>query len=132
MRSGNRAGEPEGVYSHQTALRIHELSDTNPSRLHVTVPPAFRRSAKVPKVLVLHYAALGENDVEQRHGFRVTSPLRAVADLAATEDVSRGIITQALAEGRSRGLVTAKEIVDLRRQEKHAAWFGKLLSKHAK
>lgn len=82
----------------------------------------------MPKVLVLHYAALDENDVEQRHGFRVTRPLRAIADLAATEAASYDIIAQALAEGRRRGLVTAKEIVDLRRQGKHAVWFEKLLS----
>ena len=130
--SRNRAGEPEGVYSHQTALSIHEMSDINPSKLHITVPPAFRRSAKVPKVVALHYAALGENDVEQRHGFRVTRPFRAIADLAAAEEASRDIITQALAEARSRGLVTAKEIVDMRRKGKHAAWFDKLLSQHAK
>ena len=40
--SRNRAGVPEGVYSHQTALSIHELSDINPSKLHMTVPPTFR------------------------------------------------------------------------------------------
>ena len=30
----------------------------------------------------LLHAALDENDVEQRHGFRVTRPLRAIANLA--------------------------------------------------
>ena len=44
--SRNRAGNPEGVYSHQTALSIHELSDANPAKLHVTVPTTFRRNAK--------------------------------------------------------------------------------------
>lgn len=29
----------------------------------------------------LLHAALDENDVEQRHGFRVTRPLRAIANL---------------------------------------------------
>ena len=130
--SRNRTGELEGVYSHQTALSIHELSVINPSKLHMTVPPAFRRSAKVPKVLVLHYAALDENDVELRHGFRVTRPLRTLADLAAAEDVSRDIVAQGLTEGRGRGLVMAKEIVDLRRKGKPVAWFDKLLSQQAK
>ena len=40
--SRNREGEPEGVYSHLTALRIKELSDASPSRLHMIVPPDFR------------------------------------------------------------------------------------------
>ena len=76
--SRNRAGKPEGVYSHQTALSIHELSDVNPAKLHMTVPSAFRRSAKVPKILMLHRASLNEKDVEQRQGFAVTRPLRAI------------------------------------------------------
>ena len=46
--SRNRAGTPEGVYSHQTALSIHELSDVNPGKLHMTVPAAFRRRAETP------------------------------------------------------------------------------------
>jgi len=130
--SRNRAGEPQGVYSHQTALSIHELSDVNPAKLHMTVPPAFRRSAKVPKILVLHRALLDEKDVERRQGFAVARPLRAIAGLAAAESVSRDIIAQALAEGRERGLITAREISELRRQEQPAPWFDELLVKNEK
>jgi predicted transcriptional regulator of viral defense system len=130
--SRNRAGVPEGVYSHQTALSIHELSDVNPAKLHMTVPPAFRRSAKVPAILVLHHAALDGKDVEQRQGFRVSRPLRTIVDLAATELVSRDIIAQALIEGRNRGLITAREIVHWRRRVNHMAWFEKLLSEQGK
>ena len=94
--SRNRAGEPEGVYSHQTALSIHELSDVNPAKLHMTVPTTFRRNAKPPKTLVLHHASLDEKDIEQRQGFAVTCPLRAIADLVTAESVSRDIVEQAL------------------------------------
>ena len=65
----------------------------------MTVPATFRRNAKTPKVLVLHRASLDEKDVVQRHGFAVTRPLRAIADLAAAESVSLDIIGQALREG---------------------------------
>ena len=44
--SRNREGLPERVYSHRTALSIHELSDLNPAKLHMTVPAAFRRTAQ--------------------------------------------------------------------------------------
>ena len=121
--SRNRAGEPEGVYSHQTALSIHELSDVNPAKLHMTVPSAFRRSAKVPKILVLHRASLNEKDVEQRQGFAVTRPLRAIADLMAVESVSQDIVQQALTEGRQRGLITIREMAEMRRQENLPKWF---------
>jgi hypothetical protein len=128
--SRNLAGEPQGVYSHQTALSIHELSDVNPAKLHMTVPPIFRRSTKVPKILVLHRALLDKKDVEQRQGFIVTRPLRAIADLAAAESVSRDIITQALTEGRERGLISVRETSELRRQKQLAPWFDELLVKN--
>jgi predicted transcriptional regulator of viral defense system len=120
--SRNRAGEPEGVYSHETALSIHELSDVNPTKLHMTVPAAFRRRAKPPKVLVLHSANLPEKDVEQRQGFAVTRPLRSIADLATTESVSQDIMEQALSEGRQRGLITIREMTELCRRGKLPKW----------
>jgi predicted transcriptional regulator of viral defense system len=126
--SRNRAGEPEGVYSHQTALSIHELSDANPAKLHMTVPTTFRRNATTPKMLVLHRASLDEKDVEQRQVFAVTRPLRSIADLAAAESVSRDIIEQALAEARQRGLIPVREIAELRRRERLSKWFDDLLT----
>jgi predicted transcriptional regulator of viral defense system len=130
--SRNRQGKSQGVYSHQTALSIHELSDINPTKLHMTVPPTFRRSARVPAILVLHHTALDSKDVEQRQGFRVTRPLRTIIDLAATELVSRDIIAQALAEGRNRGLITASEFADWHHRVKHMGWFEKLFSEQGK
>lgn len=130
--SRNRAGEPEGVYSHQTALSIHELSDVNPAKLHMTVPVSFRRQAKPPKLLVLHWAGLEEKEVEQRQGFAVTRPLRAIADLAATESVSRDIVEQALTEGRQRGIITGREVTELRRRASLPQWFDALLAANTK
>ena len=125
----NRAGEPEGVYSHQTALSIHELSDVNPAKLHMIVPSVFRRSAKVPRILVLHRGSLNEKDVEQRQGFAVTRPLRTIVDLATEESVSHDIIEQALAEGRQRGLISVREITEMRRHGQLAKWFEQALAR---
>jgi predicted transcriptional regulator of viral defense system len=125
--SRNRAGKPEGVYSHQTALSIHELSDVNPAKLHMTVPVTFRRRAKTPKILVLHHAILDEKDVEQRQGFAVTRPLRAIADVATAESVSRDIVEQALSEGRQRGLITVREMSELSRHGQFPTWFDALI-----
>ena len=126
--SRNRAGDPEGAYSHQTALSIHELSDVNPAKLHMTVPTTFRRNAKPPKTLVLHHASLDEKDIEQRQGFAVTRPLRAIADLVTAESVSRDIVEQALNEGRQRGLIPVREVTELRRQGSFPKWFDDLLA----
>lgn len=125
--SRNRAGETAGVYSHQTALGIHELSDVKPAKLHLTVPTTFRRRAKAPKILVLHRANLDQKDAEQRQGFVVTRPLRSIADLAVAESVSRDIIEQALTEGRQRGLITVREISELRHRGEIPKWFVELL-----
>jgi predicted transcriptional regulator of viral defense system len=125
--SRNRAGKLEGVYSHQTALSIHELSDVNPAKLHLTVPITFRRNAETPKILVLHRAHVDEKDVEPRQGFAVTRPLRTIADLVAAESISRDIIEQALTEGRQRGLITVREISELRHRGQIPKWFDELL-----
>lgn len=124
----NRAGRPEGVYSHQTALSIHELSDVNPVKLHMTVPAAFRRTAKTPNVVVLHRSDLNKRDIEPRQGFAVTRPLRSIADLAAAESTSRDIVEQALIEGRRRGVITAREISELGRNAHFPQWFNELLA----
>ena len=125
--SRNRAGKPEGVYSHQTALSIHDLSDVNPVKLHMTVPSGFRRTAKTPNVLVLHRSSLNVKDVEPRQGFDVTRPLRTVADLARAESTSRDIVEQALIEGRRRGVITAREISVLGHNGHFPHWFNELL-----
>jgi predicted transcriptional regulator of viral defense system len=108
--SRNEAGEPQGVFSHQTALSIHELSDVMPSKLHMTVPPRFRRTAAIPKVLVLHKANMPPEDVEQRQGYRVVKPLRAVDDLLREGSEAPDRLRQALLEGLRRGLIAQAEL----------------------
>jgi len=108
--SRNLQGVPQGVYSHQTVLALFELSDLMPKRLHLTVPPGFRRNAPTPNVLVLHRGCLEPQDCEERQGYRVTRPLKAVADLLADPSVSREHLRQALAQGLDSGLITRAEL----------------------
>ena len=108
--SCGRDGKPQGVYSHQTALSLHELSDVMPARLHMTVPNSFRRSAVVPAVLILHKGELSEPETEQRSGYRVARPLRAIEDLLRAGSESRDRLATALREGLARGLITSREI----------------------
>ena len=125
--SRNRAGEPEGVYSHLTALRIKELSDANPSRLHMTVPPDFRRNGEVPRILVLHKAGLSPGEIIREHGYAVTTPMRAIMDLATSGEADRDIIKQALREGQARGLITRKQIATNRTRADVPAWLRRLM-----
>jgi predicted transcriptional regulator of viral defense system len=108
--SRNRREDIEGVYSHQTALSIHGLSDLNPAKLHMTVPKSFRRNSEIPGILVLHYSDLVESDVQTAQGFRLTRPLRTILDLISTGEVERTFIRQALKQALDRGLVTRQQI----------------------
>ena len=108
--SKNRDEEMEGVYSHQTALSLYELSDLNPARLHMTVPSHFRRNTEIPAILVLHYADLPAEDVQTAQGFKYTRPLRTIIDLIETDTVERTFLRQALRQGLHRGLITRSEV----------------------
>jgi predicted transcriptional regulator of viral defense system len=87
--SQNRREVPEGTYSHDTALSLHELSDLMPSKLHMTVPKTFRRTSEIPEILILHRLHLDPNDVQEMHGVRLTRPLRTIVDLVRTGHVDR-------------------------------------------
>lgn len=109
--SRGRDDIPQGVYSHETALRILDLSDNMPAKLHMTVPAKFRRGAEIPAILALYHANLAPADVQEREGFRVTRPIRTILDLVAAGRLSSDLLKQACDEARRRGLITAKEAI---------------------
>ena len=108
--SRDRNDIPQGVYSHDTALALYDLSDVNPSRLHMTVPRVFRRNSAIPKALILHKAGLAPTDAQDIFGVRATTPLRTIADLIAAGKTDESILKQAVREGLTRGLVTRRQI----------------------
>ena len=108
--SRGRDDVPQGIYSHQTALSLYDLSDINPAKLHMTVPKHFRRSSAIPKVLVLHKADLDTGDSQDIVGVRATTPLRTISDLISEGKTDRTILKQAITEGFGRGLVTRRQI----------------------
>ena len=108
--SRNRNEEVEGVYSHNTALSLYDLSDLNPAKLHMTVPTDFRRNSGIPGVLVLHYADLPESDIQTAQGFKFTRPLRTILDLIDAGAVERNFIRQAIRQAVDRGLITRQQI----------------------
>jgi len=113
--SRNRGEAAQGVYSHQTALSLHDLSDVMPAKLHMTVPRSFRRNSEIPRVLVMHFADLPQSDIGAAHGVRVTKPMRTVLDLLAGGEVPLATLRQALREGLRRGLIRRSEIAEARK-----------------
>ena len=114
--SRNRKETPQGVYSHQTALSLDDLSDTMPAKLRMTVPPTFRRNSEIPRVLILHYADLPESDIKIVHGVRVTKPMRTILDLLAQGEMPVVLLRQALREGLRRGIIRRGEIAEARQR----------------
>ncbi|MGH9622129.1 MAG: type IV toxin-antitoxin system AbiEi family antitoxin domain-containing protein [Bryobacteraceae bacterium] len=108
--SKNRDEVMEGVYSHQTALSLHELPDLNPARIHMTVPPHFRRNSEIPAILVLHYAELADKDIQTTRGLKYTRPLRTILDLIEADTIEHMFLRQALRQALDRGLITRPEI----------------------
>jgi predicted transcriptional regulator of viral defense system len=114
--SRNRGEAAQGVYSHQTALSLHDLSDVMPAKLHMTVPKTFRRNCEIPRVLVLHFADLPQSDIGAANGVQVTKPMRTILDLLEGGEVPSAILRQAFREGLRRGLIRRSEITDARKR----------------
>jgi predicted transcriptional regulator of viral defense system len=112
--SRNRNEDVEGVYSHQTALSLYDLSDLNPAKLHMTVPTDFRRNSDIPGILALHHADVPNSDVQAAQGFKFTRPLRTILDLIEAGTVEQRFIRQALRQAIDRGLITRQQIRNAR------------------
>ena len=110
--SRNRQDQPQGVFSHATALTLHELSDAMPAKLDMTVPPGFQRMAATPEGLRLHRARLAARDVETIDGIRVTAPLRTLIDVIVEGELAPELQTQAVDEALRRGLIRRRQIED--------------------
>lgn len=83
--SCNRLGEMRGVYSHQTALSVYDLSDIMPAKLHMTVPLSFRRNTLIPSVLELHYKNLQKSRIASLDGYLITTPYQTILDVVVRE-----------------------------------------------
>jgi len=112
--SRNRGEAAQGVFSHQTALSLYDLSDVMPAKLHMTVPKSFRRNSEIPAWLILHFADLPQSDIGAAHGVRVTKPMRTILDLLAGERYACDL-RQAVREGLRRGLIRRSEIAEARK-----------------
>ncbi|HVT59428.1 MAG TPA: type IV toxin-antitoxin system AbiEi family antitoxin domain-containing protein [Thermoanaerobaculia bacterium] len=107
--SRGRDDRPQAVVSHETALAFYELSDLIPAKIHLSVPPGFRKTP--PPVCILHKAVLTPQEEELGEGFRVTTPLRTLVDVAAAP-VPQEQVERAIEEALERGLVRRSQLVE--------------------
>ena len=96
-----------GAISHESALALYGLSDVMPGRVHLTVPPDFRR--RPPPTYVLHWSRLADDDLTERQGIRVTTPARTVVD-AAGGGTDPEQIRKAVQQAVDRALATPEQL----------------------
>ena len=106
--------ERAGVFSHETALTLHELSDILPSRVHLTVPATSRRRRlRVPEGVVLHYAHVAARERTWIGAVPVTSVPRALADCTA-DHLAPDLLSAATAQALTRGLIGKDQAAKIR------------------
>ena len=96
-----------GVISHESALALYEMSDANPSKLHITVPRKFRIRREVPGYLIVHHADLQPHEIQPFEGIPVTAPERTIRDCHARH-LSRALIRQAIDDARRQGYLSMR------------------------
>jgi len=105
--------ERAGVFSHHTALGLHGLSDALPSKLHLTLPRAWRRRRfRVPAGVTLHHADIPTADRSWFGAVPATSAGRTLND-CAREGLSPDLLKQAAVQALRRGLVAKAELADV-------------------
>ena len=100
--------ERAGVFSHDTALALHGLSDALPTRVHLTLPESWRaRRLRVPAALVVHHGAT--EPTSWVGNVPVTDPARTVRD-CMVDELEPDLVAQAIDAGVQRGLFARSEV----------------------
>jgi predicted transcriptional regulator of viral defense system len=102
--------ERKGVFSHETALMLHGLSDALPPLVHMTFPPEWRqRRLRFPDHVVPYFILVTETATDRTWvgNCPVTSVSRTIEDCIAAP-ISRDLVRQAIDDAERRGLITWK------------------------
>ena len=94
------------MISHETALAVHGIGEFEAPRVHLTVPPGFSMR---DDAVVLHHDALGDDDVVDLGGFRTTTVLRSLIDVAAS-GADEEQLARAIKEATDAGHLTLRQL----------------------
>jgi predicted transcriptional regulator of viral defense system len=107
--------ERRGVFSHQTALGLHGLSDVLPSKIHLSVPASWSsRRLRVPAGVIVHHADVTKSERSWFGAVPATSASRTLED-CSRDKISPGLLRQAARDALARGLVAKRELGEVRR-----------------
>lgn len=102
------ASHQEGVFSRETALQLHNLSDVLPNLIHVSLLPTWRRRL-LPEGVERHYIKAPITQHSWVGDVPVTTPLRTLTDCMEAH-VSPELVQQAIKQARARGLIGPDEL----------------------
>jgi predicted transcriptional regulator of viral defense system len=112
--------EKAGVFSHETALMLHNLSDALPRKVSLTLPANWvRRRLRVPKGVLIHHADVPKSDRVEIGPVPVTNPLRTLSD-CVTAHVAPELIDAAVKQARGRGLIDKDDVKVIRARARAA------------
>lgn len=107
--------ERDGVFSHETALALHDLSDVLPAKIHISLPTAVgSRRRRVPPGVVVHYADVPTTDRTWVATVPATTARRTLVDCALA-GVSPDFLEQAAEQAVRRGLIARIELAEVER-----------------
>ena len=99
-----------GVFSHETALALHNLSSEPRGKVHLTVPSSWKsRRVLIPGGVVLHFSDLVKDDVVRIGAISATSPMRTISDCSSV-GVSPRRIRLAIEKGIQSGVFTSSQV----------------------
>lgn len=109
----------KGVFSHQTALMLHDLSDALPSKRHLTLPATWKaRRLRPPRGVVTHFADLPKKSIAWLGAVPVTTPIRTILDCVMGA-VPEDLVRQAVQQGVRRGLFERPEVQAVMREARN-------------
>jgi predicted transcriptional regulator of viral defense system len=97
----------KAALSHETALALHELSDVNPDKTHVTVAPKSRalQRKRIPAAYAVHYQRLRDDQIGWwEHIPTVTIP--TAIDQCVDTHVRPDLVLEAIAAAGRLGRIT--------------------------
>lgn len=95
-----------GVVSHESALNVYGMGEFGSRRAHLTVPPGFTMR---DEAVALHHAVLSADDIAERSGYQVTTPLRTIIDIAANAP-DEDQLARVIDDARRAGLITSRRL----------------------
>jgi predicted transcriptional regulator of viral defense system len=102
-----------GVFSHETALSLHGLSDVLPAKAHLSLPAPWRgRRLRFPRNVIPYYADVSVAEQTWVGAVPITSAARTVMDCVRVR-LSPELLHQALTEGLAQGLFSAMQVTEV-------------------